>query len=64
VRQAENSGNWVAQSRSRLALRRAEKPATKAGQIRALWPEIEAALHGVSAGAKIPIMPVEKVATP
>jgi hypothetical protein len=46
VRQAENSGNWVAQSRSRLALRRAEKPATKAGQIRALWPEIEAALHG------------------
>jgi hypothetical protein len=46
VRQAENSGNWVAQCRSRLALRRAEKPATKAGQIRALWPEIEAALRG------------------
>jgi hypothetical protein len=32
------------QARSRLALRRAEKPATKAGQIRALWPDIEAAL--------------------
>jgi hypothetical protein len=32
------------QARSRLVQRRAEKPATKAGQIRALWPEIEAAL--------------------
>lgn len=32
------------QARSRLARRRAEKPATKAGQIRALWPDIEAAL--------------------
>ncbi len=31
--------------RSRLALRRAEKPATKAGQIKALWPEIDAALE-------------------
>ena len=30
--------------RSRLALRCAEKPATKAGQIKALWPEIDAAL--------------------
>jgi len=28
------------------ASRRAEKPATKAGQIRALWPEIDAALAG------------------
>jgi hypothetical protein len=34
----------MAHARSRLALRRAERPATKAGQIRALWPEIEAAL--------------------
>jgi len=32
------------QARARLARRRAEKPATKAGQIRALWPDIEAAL--------------------
>lgn len=40
----DNSANWVIQARSRLALRRAEKPATKAGQIRALWPDIEAAL--------------------
>jgi hypothetical protein len=31
--------------RSRLALRCAEKPATKAGQIKALWPEIDAALE-------------------
>src|SRR4051794_39347141 len=34
----------MAEARARLALRRAEKPATKAGQIRALWPDIEAAL--------------------
>ena len=39
-----NSPNWITQARTRLALRRAEKPVTKAGQIRALWPEIEAAL--------------------
>jgi len=32
------------QACTRLALRRAEKPATKAGQIRTLWPDIEAAL--------------------
>jgi hypothetical protein len=31
--------------RTRLALRCAEKPATKAGQIKALWPEIEAAIE-------------------
>ena len=42
--QAENSPNWMPQARARLARRRAEKPATKAGQIRALWPDIEAAL--------------------
>ena len=41
---SENSPNWITQARTRLALRRAEKPVTKAGQIRALWPEIEAAL--------------------
>jgi hypothetical protein len=34
----------MAKARSRLALRRAEKPATKAAQIRALWPDIEAAI--------------------
>ena len=41
---ADNSTNWISQTRSRLAVRRSEKPTTKAGQIRALWPEIEAAL--------------------
>ncbi len=40
----KNSTDWAMQARTRLALRRAEKPATKAGQIRALWPDIEAAL--------------------
>ena len=39
-----NSTGWAMQARTRLARRRAEKPATKAGQIRALWPDIEAAL--------------------
>jgi hypothetical protein len=41
---ANNSTDWIMQARSRLARRRAEKPATKADQIRALWPDIEAAL--------------------
>ena len=36
----------MAEARHRLSLRRAEKPVTKSGQIRALWPEIEAALAG------------------
>ena len=39
-----NSADWTMQARTRLARRRAEKPATKSGQIRALWPDIEAAL--------------------
>lgn len=39
-----NSTDWAIQARTRLARRRAEKPATKSGQIRALWPDIEAAL--------------------
>ena len=40
----KNSCDWAIQARSRLARRRAEKPSTKAGQIRALWPDIDAAL--------------------
>jgi len=36
---------WTIESRLRLARRIAGKPATKAGQIRALWPEIAAALE-------------------
>ena len=40
----KDSTDWAIQARAHLARRRAEKPATKAGQIRALWPDIEAAL--------------------
>jgi hypothetical protein len=42
----ERSGNWTILARTRLAQRRTEKPVTKAGQIRALWSEIDAALAG------------------
>ena len=35
---------WITETRQRLAQRRGKKPATKAGQIRALWPEIQAAI--------------------
>ena len=35
---------WVAETRLRLAQRRGKKPATKSGQIRALWPEIRTAI--------------------
>jgi hypothetical protein len=46
AREVETSENWITQARARLARRRTEKPATKAGQIRALWPDIESALEG------------------
>ena len=42
--QAQNDRDWIANARSRLARHRSEKPSTKAAQIRALWPDIEAAL--------------------
>jgi hypothetical protein len=42
----EDGPNWAMASRLRLARRRERKPDTKAGQIRALWPEIAAALKG------------------
>lgn len=35
---------WIAETRDRLSQRRGIKPATKAGQLRALWPEIRAAI--------------------
>src|SRR3984893_5457823 len=35
---------WIAETRHRFAQRRGKKPATKSGQIRALWPEIRAAI--------------------
>jgi hypothetical protein len=46
MHETEKSGDWIILARSRLAQRRAEKAATKAGQIKALWPEIDAALAG------------------
>lgn len=35
---------WIARARQNLATRRGEKPLTKAGQLRAVWPEIQIAL--------------------
>ncbi len=46
IHQTEISRNWILDARRRLAMRRREKPVTKAGQIRALWPEIDAVLAG------------------
>jgi hypothetical protein len=46
-------GNWIGPVRNHLAAHRAEKPTTKAGQIRTLWPEIEAALAGGQSMKKI-----------
>ena len=40
------SSDWFSLARARFARHRTEKPATKAGQIRALWPDIDAALQG------------------
>jgi hypothetical protein len=34
---------WIAETKDRLAQRRGKEPVTKAGQLRALWPEIRAA---------------------
>jgi hypothetical protein len=45
-REWETSLNWVSHARVQFARHRTEKPATEAGQIRALWPDIEAALEG------------------
>jgi len=35
---------WITRTRRNLASRRGEKPLTKAGQLRAVWPEIQNAL--------------------
>jgi len=35
---------WITRTRPNLASRRGEKPLTKAGQLRAVWPEIQIAL--------------------
>jgi hypothetical protein len=46
LRNSENSPDWIFQARANLMRRRTTKPASKAGQIWALWPEIEAARAG------------------
>jgi hypothetical protein len=40
------SSDWFSHAHARFVRHRTEKPATKAGQIRALWPDIDAALQG------------------
>jgi len=42
----QTSSDWFSLAHARFARHRTEKPATKAGQIRALWPDIEAAIEG------------------
>lgn len=44
-RQPNKSEDWINDARRRLAEWRGKKPETKAGQIRALWPEIKVALE-------------------
>jgi hypothetical protein len=46
ARKSQIEENWIGRIRTRLAKHRGEKPTTRAAKIRALWPEIEAALHG------------------
>jgi len=46
VNNFEDGRSWASESRLRLARRCRKKPDTKAAQIRALWPEIAAALEG------------------
>jgi hypothetical protein len=41
-----SSLDWFSLARAGFARHRTDKPATKAGQVRALWPDIEAAIDG------------------
>ena len=41
---SQERNGWIQQARARLAARENQKPVTKAGAVRALWPEIERAL--------------------
>lgn len=45
-RDSPSSLDWFSLARAGFARHRTDKPATKAGQVRALWPDIEAALDG------------------
>ena len=44
-RNSEQFDEWIITARARLAARRNGRPTTKSGAIRALWPEIQQALH-------------------
>jgi hypothetical protein len=46
LRNSENPLDWIIQARANLMRRRTTKPASKADQIWALWPEIEPARAG------------------
>ena len=45
MRNSEQFDEWIVSARARLAARRNGRPTTKSGAIRALWPEIQQALH-------------------
>src|SRR5215218_8779108 len=45
MRNLEQFDEWIVRARARLAARRNGRPTTKSGAIRALWPEIQQALH-------------------
>jgi hypothetical protein len=45
-RDRPSSFDWFSLARAGFARHRTDKPATKAGQVRALWPDIEAAIDG------------------
>ena len=45
MRNSEQFDEWIIRARARLAARRNGRPTTKSGAIRALWPEIQQALH-------------------
>src|SRR5262245_29536431 len=45
MRNSEQFDEWIVRARARLAARRNGRPSTKSGAIRALWPEIQQALH-------------------
>ena len=45
MRNSEQFDEWIVGARARLAARRNGRPTTKSGAIRALWPEIQQALH-------------------
>ena len=45
MRNADDTDQWITNVRARLAARKNGRPSTKAGAVRALWPEIQQALQ-------------------